>query len=815
MIQIGETKAVKIITFLLVTWLVVPLCFGANVTVDKYKGLQRNPAADKIEDGAFTKLDNAFIQDGNLRVVRGRDKMNTTAHTDTTVNGMFYYERPSNIVDPTALWHCDSPPGILVDAVGIYNLTQGTSACSGNSTIKKYGDSSIDCTGAADYVYAADSDTWVFSNDATVEFYVYFDTVGADQVLWSQQADASNFLELALDENGATDRLTFEVEVGGVTTMQMFWNWTPAATTWYHIAFVKDGNDYEIFVDGVSLGTQTDTDTYPNIDSQLLWGFGRTLGGGTNALFCDCKFDEMRIDNDEALYTANFTALTAPFDLEYDTTVQKLVVAESDDIVVYDTDGTNRTVIAQGLTDKSWDFMQVGNKLYALNTDDGQYAWMGVDGSMMTINANTPKFNYMEEYKGFVFACENRDLRFSNAIGSLVSDDETWSESDHYLIGFNQYTCTGLAKTANGLAIFSPNSVQEVYGDDASTFQIRNIVNGVGTPADATIVSDEHGDLIWFGGVQGVFKLITGRSNLTDSSGVRVNRGDYAVLNISEELSTVFQGTDNQIVLDPDDYDTANAYYDITNNLYWLFIDTHAFVYDNANDAWFHIPGIVTKSSIFAYSTSELNGKAYLLDDQGFFYENWTGFENGVASGTVTGHPTAGTSNTLTDSTATFYTTGSGLAGAWVILDTGSGLEYQQIASNTGTQLTIVNTFATTPTTAHTYYVGYIMVDVLTKQYALAKPPGITLVQAIDLMHNKSDAAQNVTLSWYSDKSETADGTDVHDFQTNYWDRSTMHSRGFWIQLGMRTNVYNTSNDISDPFDLISYGFKAIGKDAD
>jgi hypothetical protein len=111
------------------------------------------------------------------------------------------------------------------------------------------------------------------------------------------------------------------------------------------------------------------------------------------------------------------------------------------------------------------------------------------------------------------------------------------------------------------------------------------------------------------------------------------------------------------------------------------------------------------------------NGKPILYYTQGnFIIQRSTGTNDLVPSGTVTGTVTSTTSTTLTDSTAAFYTTGTGLREAYVhVFDTNTHAlkGSRRITSNTATQLTWSSTGAgggdLTLATGDTYFVGPVL----------------------------------------------------------------------------------------------------------
>jgi hypothetical protein len=104
-------------------------------------------------------------------------------------------------------------------------------------------------------------------------------------------------------------------------------------------------------------------------------------------------------------------------------------------------------------------------------------------------------------------------------------------------------------------------------------------------------------------------------------------------------------------------------------------------------------------------------------DQWGRVYQLFTGDREGVPTTnpmtTLTGTVEAATDSTLTDSTASFYTDGDGLAGMPVAVKSPAGVwQWRRIASNTATVLTLDTIddapFSPVPSVGDTYYVGGI-----------------------------------------------------------------------------------------------------------
>lgn len=80
--------------------------------------------------------------------------------------------------------------------------------------------------------------------------------------------------------------------------------------TWQHVAGVRNGTTYTLYVDGVSVATVTDATANPTANTAPLIGrrWENTLPNGFNG-----HIDEARITKGVARYTANFTPPTAAF----------------------------------------------------------------------------------------------------------------------------------------------------------------------------------------------------------------------------------------------------------------------------------------------------------------------------------------------------------------------------------------------------------------------------------------------------------------------------------------------------------------------
>jgi len=227
------------------------------------------------------------------------------------------------------------------------------------------------------------------------------------------------------------------------------------------------------------------------------------------------------------------------------------------------------------------------------------------------------------------------------------------------------------------------------------------ISDTLGCVSHNTIQTDLSGRAVW----------LSGKSGLVFSDG-------FNVVNISKKMRKIFDGS-HELGLNISLYSEAHAIMDVTNNRYYLFcasknssrndvIIVVDMVAENVNDwAFYYFTGVEAVSSMILYDENSVPS-IYIGDYEGIISRLEVGYYDGISLGTLRGNPTSATVNTLTDTSAKFFTNGSGLAGIPLVVedpDTGETWTYT-ILSNTGTVITIDGVFEEIPTITFNYYVG-------------------------------------------------------------------------------------------------------------
>ena len=139
----------------------------------------------------------------------------------------------------------------------------------------------------------SDSDFRFAGDDFGIDFRSRFTSVASSIGLFDNRASAITRAGMSWDQ--ANGWLSF-VAISGGTSFDVQADWSPSVDTWYHIAVMRSGDFFHIYVDGTDLTSSggTDSSNYPNIIAPF--EFGRYTGASVT-WYLPGWIDEFRIVN--------------------------------------------------------------------------------------------------------------------------------------------------------------------------------------------------------------------------------------------------------------------------------------------------------------------------------------------------------------------------------------------------------------------------------------------------------------------------------------------------------------------------------------
>jgi len=223
-----------------------------------------------------------------------------------------------NFTPSTILYASDANTQLLLHAESLdaSNSTPKIPIFAGTAQLdtawKEFGSASLLLNGTTDYIVIPDSADWYLgAGNFTIDFWIRFASITDVTGIIGQYADDNNLLQIFNDDGS----LFFYHEDGGATRALYNTDAAVFATnTWYHVAIVRNGSSFYMFVDGdsksLTVSTAISTNTLADIAGDLTIG-AITLHGSTPAgsakSYHNGWMDEVRISKGIARWTSTFT----------------------------------------------------------------------------------------------------------------------------------------------------------------------------------------------------------------------------------------------------------------------------------------------------------------------------------------------------------------------------------------------------------------------------------------------------------------------------------------------------------------------------
>jgi len=227
----------------------------------------------------------------------------------------------SNFTTPTEPYTTDSGTVLLLHMDGDQSESQHTVTFNGNPQLYATGkfNGSMYFDGTGDYLSLSDDSDWDFgTGDFTIDFWINPGVLPANYFELSGTATGDMFIGGRSGTVGiGRVNVAWDQEyVGGLST-----------TTWAHIAFVRFSGVLTIYVNGLSIGSDNNTNDYD---------FNSLYVGRQSGYYYTGYIDELRFSKGIARWTSNFIPPTGPYGSSWDNRKKIAVTTEVASPGIYD-----------------------------------------------------------------------------------------------------------------------------------------------------------------------------------------------------------------------------------------------------------------------------------------------------------------------------------------------------------------------------------------------------------------------------------------------------------------------------------------------
>lgn len=271
----------------------------------------------KILSATYGGVDIIGLSDGDATGLQVRGVIGTDDPTDSTPALMLVGSKMATASYDSytkLLLHCEGADG---STTFTDSATGKTVTPNGDAHIEvdqyKFGSASAYFDGSGDYLAVDSADFDLSTGDFTIDFWLRYDgTANVYPCLFSNSAASwsANALSFAVDHVWSTGKVIFASYNFNLAAPMLVSTTTISTGVWYHVAVVRSGNTFKLYING----TAEDTETYAGAIN-FNYNGGMKIGWSWDGAdgYYKGYLDEIRISKGIARWTADFDVPAAAY----------------------------------------------------------------------------------------------------------------------------------------------------------------------------------------------------------------------------------------------------------------------------------------------------------------------------------------------------------------------------------------------------------------------------------------------------------------------------------------------------------------------
>ncbi len=364
-----------------------------------------------------------------------------------------------------------------------------------DKTVSKFGEGSayFDGLGTTYLSIPIDDDFNWGTNDFTIDYWVRFSTLSNLDFVSATSVDGTG-ASSAVQGSGFnfyyyTSQNVILFSNKGEYIGSTYNTWSPSANTWYHVAGVRDGDTWKVYIDGNQVNTENYTGSVDITDLNHFFIGPRKFKG---------NIDEIRISKGIAQWASNFTPPAEPYSIQWENDGYPFFKWQARAPIVLSLPASNITFESASANGSVID-------LCFSNATEHGHCWSTSENPIITANPNITQLGNLSDTSSFTSLINGLIPNTTYYIKAYATNSYGTSYGKQIALNTEKIELTVSGSTAenkiydgNSQTVISNAVLIGVINEDdveldalVGTFDSSNVGNDINISANLTLKGDD------------------------------------------------------------------------------------------------------------------------------------------------------------------------------------------------------------------------------------------------------------------------------------------------------------------------------------